>query len=340
MTLPLVLPFEGTAPALEGPPRAAPGSAILGRVRAGTGLVLGPHATVRADGEVVTLGRDVFLGARATVHIATDFAPTFVEDGVSAGPDTIIHGCTIGAGCVLGAGAVVLDKAVIGPGALLEPGTIVYPRRELPGGRRYGGTPARDLGPVDRAELAAAHGALRAAAHPDPAPAAPHSLADAGAFLVADTARLSGRIAMAEGSSIWFACDFEGGEAGITLGRDVNIQDNSRLVARDRPLTIGPGSSFGHNVIATDVQVGTGSLVGMGCVLAPGTIIGDGILLAAGARTEPGQHLDAPGLWGGAPARRMGDLDEMKRAMITGTTHHYRLYALAFAASQRAASAG
>jgi carbonic anhydrase/acetyltransferase-like protein (isoleucine patch superfamily) len=156
-------------------------------------------------------------------------------------------------------------------------------------------------------------------------------------LFVAATAILSGRIAAAEKSSIWFGCEFYAGEGAIEIGRHTNIQDNT--IIRCRPgesFVIGADCTIGHNVTLADCRIGARSLIGIGSVVAAGTIVEDDVFLAAGARTAEGQVLEAGWLYGKRPAQKLAPLDEAKREMMARTVEHYCGYAAAFAAAQRA----
>ena len=56
----------------------APGAAVIGRLVAGDGLVLRPFATLRADGESITVGRNGWFGERASVHIVDGVLSTTI----------------------------------------------------------------------------------------------------------------------------------------------------------------------------------------------------------------------------------------------------------------------
>ena len=92
----------------------APGAAVIGRLVAGAGLVLRPFATLRADGESITVGRDAFFGERASVHIVDGILATRMGDDVTVGRFGLVHACTVGDGCVVGEAAAVLDGATLG----------------------------------------------------------------------------------------------------------------------------------------------------------------------------------------------------------------------------------
>ena len=135
-----VLPYLGTAPRFAGPVlHAGPGAAVLGRAIVGRDAWFGARAVVRADGETVTIGDGFHMGARGTVHIATDEYATSIGDGVTAGPGAVIHACAVGSGCWIGAGAMILDGSRIESGAALAADAVVYPRSRTRGRMDVGG---------------------------------------------------------------------------------------------------------------------------------------------------------------------------------------------------------
>ncbi|HSN32277.1 MAG TPA: gamma carbonic anhydrase family protein, partial [Ideonella sp.] len=143
---------------------------------------------------------------------------------------------------------------------------------------------------------------------------------------VADSARLAGRVAAAAGASIWYGCRLDARRGTIVLGAQANVQDNSVLVAGEGDLSIGEGSTIGHNVELASCTIGARSLVGIGSRIAPGSVIADDAFVAAGARTTPGQVLEGGFVWAGAPARKLGSLDERKREIVRITAEVYAGY--------------
>ena len=97
---------------------------------------------VRADGDIVSIGRNVHLGHRATVHIVHEILPCLIGDEVTVGANAVVHACTVGDRCVIEDDVVILDDAKIADDVLLEKGTTVFPRKQLGRGvdlRRFPG---------------------------------------------------------------------------------------------------------------------------------------------------------------------------------------------------------
>ncbi len=323
---------------LAGAASIAPGAAVIGRLAAGDGLVLRPFATLRADGETITVGRNGWFGERSSVHIVDGSLATTIGDDVTVGRCGLVHACSMGDGCVVGEGAAVLDGATVGDGAVVAGDSVVTPRKALPGGWLYAGAPARPVRPVPRDERAALAQSLRAD-RPGPllasaalpplgmhtftptrtdAPGAAADGAGAGPFYawasirprlarayVAPTAVLVGDVVLDDDSGVYFGCAVVARGARIVVGARSNIQDNSLLVtdAARGDLAIGCGVTVGHNVQMGAGRIGDQALVGMASRVGDGVVVEEGGCIAAGAFVAPGTVVRAGWIWAGRPAR-------------------------------------
>ncbi|MGY2048223.1 gamma carbonic anhydrase family protein [Methylobacterium sp. JK268] len=335
MTPDLLIPYAGTAPAFAAPPlRCGPRSTVIGRTSLGGGAILGAASVIRGDGHDVIAGDDLWLGPRATLHIAQDKYPCILGDRVTVGRDAVVHACTVGDDAVVEAECVILDGSLVEDGVVLEAGSTVYPRSTLPAGFLCAGSPAVPVRPLAPGEAAARAARIRTA------PPAPEAAAAPGdpdpAVFVARTARLVGPVALAPGASVFFGCDLVAEGGPITIGPNANVQDNAVLTTRGSGLEIGAETTLAHNVVAADGRIGPRSLVGIGARLAPGTEVGEDVLVAAGAVTEPGQVLDPGWLWGGRPARRLAPLDAERRAMMQAIVRQYAGYGRVYRKAQAA----
>ena len=326
----LVLPFAGVFPIFSGKPSfAGPRCAVLGRATVGAGAWLGEDSVIRADGETVSIGTNVYLGRRATVHIVHDTTPAIIGDSVTVGANSIVHACSVGDGCVIEDDVTILDEAVVGSGVLIERGATVFPRKRLDAGWVYRGSPAKPVRELWNGELARRAADMRS--RQDSERALPPNARDFGdAVFIARTAQRAGRLTCAPGASLFFSCVADAGTGAIYIGENTNVQDNTVIRPGIGDTIIGRDTTIGHNVRMGAVRIGDASLVGIGAVLADATWAQDDVLLAAGSHTEPGQVLETGWMWGGRPAKPMSRLDEPRRAMMRANIEHYLDYAQAF----------
>ncbi len=335
---PLLLPFDGVEPAFATPLIfCGAGAGILGKATIGARASIGAGALIRADGHFVRAGDDFSLGEAASVHIAHDIYPAVIGDDVAVGRNAVVHACTIGDRCVIEDDSVVLDGAIVEDDVLIEAGSTIFPRAKLAQGFVYGGSPAKQLRALTPGEREARGRLLRDAV----ATAPPRENGvGAGAELaetafVALTARLRGRVICADGSSVFFSCGLDARQGVISIGARTNVQDNSLLRGN---VVIGADTTIGHNVRMSDCQIGAHVLIGIGSVLAEGTKVGGDVLLAGGSTTTPGQQIEAGQLWAGRPARRIGRLDDGKRAMMKLIVEQYCVYAADYRKAQDSVS--
>jgi gamma-carbonic anhydrase len=341
-TPPHILPYAGIQPSFASPlAHAGPGSAVLGRATLGWNAWLGALSVIRADGHFVRVGDDFRLGARSTLHINHEIDPCIVGSRVAVGRNACVHACTVGSDVVIGDDVVILDAAVVEDNVVLEPGSTVFPKKRVPSGFLYAGSPAKPVRALHAGEVAERR--QRMIAEPDAAEAdtqasaamAVDSELHASVF-IASTATVRGRLVAAESASVWFSNTLDAGAATISIGARTNIQDNTLIrCSTAQGVSIGRDSTVGHNVTMHDCVIGDRSLIGIGSTVSEGTVVADRVLLAAAARTSPGQVLESGWMYAGSPARKFARLDDAKDALTALIVLQYCQYAQDFTALER-----
>ena len=349
-----ILAYRDHRPSLGAGARLADDAALIGRVRLGDGVALGPLAVLRADGEHIAVGDDSRFLDRATVHISDGLLGSVIGRRVTVGRYALVHACTLGDDCVLADGAVVMDGAELGPGAVVAAGALVPPGKSLAGGTLYAGNPARPVAEISAAEAAALRDAVLAGRNEgehlacdlpplDMGPFAPggdgplHGLAggvpeiDKAAY-VAPGSVVAGRVSVGAGSGIWFATVCRAAGAEIRIGRETSVQDNSILLTSpgSGPIVVGDGVTIGHNVRMGACVVGDDCLIGMGSEIGDGVVVEDGAVVGARALVEPGTVVKAGWIWAGRPAREFRPVAEKERLFFARGKQVYVGYAAAY----------
>lgn len=135
-------------------------------------------------------------------------------------------------------------------------------------------------------------------------------------IFLAPTAIVTGDVTCAAGVNLWFGCVVRGDVAPITLGENVNLQDNVVVHCDfDVPNVVEPGVVVGHAAVLHGARVGADTLVGIGAKLLSGTVIGPECVIAAGAVVPPGMVVPPRSVVMGMPGKvvRPATPDEIAR---------------------------
>lgn len=126
---------------------------------------------------------------------------------------------------------------------------------------------------------------------------------------------VSGSVRIGAGTSIWYGVSVRGDHAQVTLGENVNLQDNVVVHADpDYPTTVADDVSVGHGAVIHGCTIGSGTVVGMGAVVMNGATIGTGCLVAGGAVVLEGTEVPDGSLVAGVPAKVRRQLTDDEQA--------------------------
>ncbi|HET9680057.1 MAG TPA: gamma carbonic anhydrase family protein [Gammaproteobacteria bacterium] len=148
---------------------------------------------------------------------------------------------------------------------------------------------------------------------------------------VADSARVIGRVSLAEDASIWPFCAVRGDVNSIEIGARSNIQDATVIhVTHDGPYTpggiptiIGSDVTVGHKCLLHACTIGNFCLIGMGATVMDGAVLEDEVFLAAGSLVSPGKRLESGYLYRGSPARKVRALSDTEKEQLHYSAAHY-----------------
>lgn len=133
---------------------------LIGDVTVGEDSSFWPQIVVRADVNLIRIGKRSNIQDGSVLHVTHDHPeqpgghPLLIGDEVTVGHKAVLHGCTIGHRCLIGMGAIVLDGAVLEDEVMLGAGSLVSPGKRLEGGYLWLGQPARRIRPLSEEERA------------------------------------------------------------------------------------------------------------------------------------------------------------------------------------------
>ena len=145
-----------------------------------------------------------------------------------------------------------------------------------------------------------------------------------GDYFVAQNAAVIGSVVLEPNASVWWGVTIRGDNEVITLGENVNVQDNSVLHTDGGvPLVLERNVSIGHLVMLHGCHIGENSLVGIGAIVLNGAKIGKNCLIGAGALVTEGKEIPDGSLVLGSPGKVVRQLTPEQVALNTWIAQHY-----------------
>jgi carbonic anhydrase/acetyltransferase-like protein (isoleucine patch superfamily) len=145
-----------------------------------------------------------------------------------------------------------------------------------------------------------------------------------GDNFVAPNAAVIGSVVMRKGASVWWSVTIRGDNDLITLGENVNVQDNS-VIHTDGgiPVVLERNVSVGHLVMLHGCTIRENSLIGIGAIVLNLAVVGRNCLIGAGAMVTEGKQIPDGSLVLGVPGRVVRALTAEEIATNTGIAEHY-----------------
>lgn len=158
-----------------------------------------------------------------------------------------------------------------------------------------------------------------------------YALADAdleveeeGAYWIAPTAVLIGRVVLKRNASVWFGAVLRGDNEPIVVGENSNVQDGSVLhTDMGAPLIIGRDVTIGHQVMLHGCIIGDRALIGIKATVLNHAAIANFSLVGAHALVTERKNFEEGSLITGAPARAVRKLEDAEKRMIQLSAAHY-----------------
>jgi carbonic anhydrase/acetyltransferase-like protein (isoleucine patch superfamily) len=158
-----------------------------------------------------------------------------------------------------------------------------------------------------------------------------YALADAdleveeeGAYWVAPTAVLIGKIVLKKNASVWWGAVLRGDNDPIVVGENSNVQDGSVLhTDAGVPLTIGKNVTIGHQAMLHGCTIADNALIGIKATVLNHARVGSFCLVGAHALVTERKEFAEGHLITGAPAQIARPLSDPQKQTITYSALHY-----------------
>ncbi|MAY88556.1 MAG: gamma carbonic anhydrase family protein [Pseudooceanicola sp.] len=130
----------------------APDANLIGQVVMEEGSSVWFGTTIRADHEIILIGKGSNVQENCVMHIDAGF-PLTIGENCTIGHKVMLHGCTIGDNTLVGMGATILNGAKIGKNCLIGAGALVTENKEIPDNSLVMGAPGKVVREVDEKAL-------------------------------------------------------------------------------------------------------------------------------------------------------------------------------------------
>ncbi|TLZ69673.1 MAG: gamma carbonic anhydrase family protein [Methanobacteriota archaeon] len=142
---------------------------------------------------------------------------------------------------------------------------------------------------------------------------------------VAETAAITGDVAIGRDSSVWHGAVLRGDLDAIVVGKYVSVQDNAVVhVDLGNPVVIGDRVTVGHGAVVHGCEIGEECIIGMGAIVGSRAKVGRGSILGAGAVVPEGMEVQRDSLALGVPAKVLRRTEDFHRLRIEAS---WRVYA-------------
>jgi carbonic anhydrase/acetyltransferase-like protein (isoleucine patch superfamily) len=160
-------------------------------------------------------------------------------------------------------------------------------------------------------------------------PAFPQPDLSRAAFIAPDAVAI-GDVQVEERVSIWYKTVIRADLNAVRIGTCSNVQDGAILHGDPGPpLLIAEYVTIGHRAVIHGLEVGRGSLIGIGAVILEGVRVGSGSIVGAGAVVT--KDVPPGTVVAGVPAKVMRSLSETEIADLIEHAEKYFQLALCHA---------
>lgn len=138
----------------------APSADVIGQVHLDQGTSVWFGVVIRADNDVVHIGKGSSIQDNCTLHVDVG-GPVIIEPNVSIGHQAMLHACHIGEGSLIGMQAILLSGCRIGRNCLVAAGALVTEGKVFPDGVLIMGVPAKVVRELTPEEIENIHEGTR-----------------------------------------------------------------------------------------------------------------------------------------------------------------------------------
>lgn len=131
----------------------ADNAAVIGDTVIGEQSNIWFGCTVRGDVHEIRIGKRTNIQDNSVIHTTRGVSGTYIGDEVTVGHGAVLHACTIHDRVLVGMGSVILDQAVMEENSMLAAGAVLTPKKVVPSGQLWAGSPAKYMRDLTQEEI-------------------------------------------------------------------------------------------------------------------------------------------------------------------------------------------
>lgn len=151
----MILPHHGKWPQIHETAFVAPSADLVGEVEIGEHSSVWFQVVIRGDVNRIKIGARTNIQDHSMLHVTRPKqrgdqadengkgSALTIGDDVTVGHRVTLHGCTVGSRVLIGMGAIIMDDAVVGNDCMIGAGALVTKGMVIPPGTLVVGMPAK-----------------------------------------------------------------------------------------------------------------------------------------------------------------------------------------------------
>lgn len=151
----MILPHHGKWPQVHETAFVAPSADLVGEVEIGEHSSVWFQTVIRGDVNRIRIGARTNIQDHSVLHVTRPNqrggqadekgkgSALSIGDDVTVGHRVTLHGCTVGSRVLIGMGAIILDDAVVGDDCMIGAGALITKGMIIPPGSLAVGMPAK-----------------------------------------------------------------------------------------------------------------------------------------------------------------------------------------------------
>lgn len=120
----------------------SPTAVVIGNVVIGKNSSVWFNCVIRGDEELISIGKEINIQDLSVLH-ADSGKPISIDDEVTIGQRSIIHGFEIEDHCLIGMGAIIMNGVKIGSGGIAAAGSVLLEDTMIPPFSLVAGIPGK-----------------------------------------------------------------------------------------------------------------------------------------------------------------------------------------------------